>query len=308
MTVVETFDHPGLIYRTFDEYLYGTTTFVRSAVEAGEPVLVAVPEPNLTRLREALSGLSGVDFADMAVAGRNPGRILPGVLLRFAAAHAGRRVAIIGEPIWPARTAVEYPACAAHEAMINAVFQGRDAAILCPYDATGLELSRLHDAWRTHPVMIVGGARRPSPWYADPFAAAADFNRPLPDVPAYADALAYHDVSCLTTIRRFVTGRATAAGLSADRADDLVAAVNELAENTLVHTSGGGAVSVWREPGLLVCQIDDHGYLADPFAGRIPPDPRTEGGRGLILAHQLCDLVRIHARDDGTSIRLHMGG
>ncbi|WP_229074701.1 sensor histidine kinase [Actinoplanes sp. DH11] len=303
------FDHPGLLYQTRDEYLRGTTAFVRDAVGAGDAVLVAVPGPNLLLLREAFAGLglgAEITFADMAVDGRNPGRIIPDVLLRFAARHSGRRVSIIGEPIWPGRSDVEYPACAAHEAMINAVFAGRDAAILCPYDASGLDQPRLHDAWRTHPVMIVGGGRRPSPWFADPYLTAEAFNRPLPPVPPRAGVLTYTLPSELSTIRRFVASRALAAGMPADRADDLVTAVNELAENTIAHTTGGGSVSVWLEPGVLVCQVDDSGHLADPLAGRIPPPPRVEGGRGLLLAHQLCDLVRIHSRPAGTSIRVHV--
>jgi anti-sigma regulatory factor (Ser/Thr protein kinase) len=301
------FDHPGLLYHTADEYLEATTRFVRQAAGAGQPVLVAVPGPNLTRLRDALGDLGGaVTFADMTVAGRNPGRIIPGVLLAFAKKHARRRVAIIGEPIWPERTAVEYPACAAHEAMINAVFAGRDAAILCPYDADRLQGSRLHDAWRTHPTMITAGGRRASPWYQDPVATAADFNRPLPAVPAEAVRLPYAAPAALAEVRDFVAARATAAGLCGERVDDLVVAVNELAENTLRHTASGGTVSVWAEADYLVCQIDDRGRLTDPLAGRIPPPVDVAGGRGLVLANLLCDLLRIHTRPDGTTIRLHM--
>jgi hypothetical protein len=81
------FDHPGLLYRDTGEYLAGTTGFVRAAVAAGDPVLVAVPGSNLELLRGALADVADrVRFADMAVAGRNPGRIIPGVLLAFAAA------------------------------------------------------------------------------------------------------------------------------------------------------------------------------------------------------------------------------
>jgi len=301
------FDHPGLIYRSSDEYLQATTRFVRQATDAGQPVLVAVPGPNLTLLRDALHDLSGaVTFADMSVAGRNPGRIIPGVLLAFAATHARRRVAIIGEPIWAERTSVEYPACAAHEALINAVFAGRDAAILCPYDATRLQPDRLHDAWRTHPVMITGGRRRPSPWYQDPLTTAAGFNQPLPDPPPDAARVPYTTPTALIEIRRFIAAHARAAGLPDDRVDDLVLAVNELAENTLRHTDHGGTATLWTEDGHLVCQITDHGRLTDPLAGRIPPPSEVAGGRGLVLANLLCDLVRIHAGPDGTTIRLHM--
>jgi anti-sigma regulatory factor (Ser/Thr protein kinase) len=300
------FDHPGLLYRDRGEYLAGTTGFVRAALAEDDPVLVAVPGPNLDLLRGALADVADrVRFADMAVAGRNPGRIIPGVLLAFAAAHPGRRVWIIGEPIWPGRTEFEYPACAAHEALINAVFVDRDAAILCPYDVAGLDGAAVRDAWRTHPVMVDGGARRPSGAYADPLVTAAGFNLPLPPVPPGAASMAYDSELRLAAVRRFVRGQADGV-LDTDRADDLVLAANELTANTIEHAAGGGRISVWAEPGRLACQIDDGGHLSDPLAGRIVPLPQTAGGRGLILANQLCDLVRIHTTGEGTSIRLHM--
>lgn len=302
-----TFDHPGLLYRGADDYLTGTTAFVRKAVTSGDAVLVAVPGPNLTALRDALADVAGsVIFADMAVAGRNPGRIIPGVLLAFAAAHPGRRVSIIGEPIWAGRSDLEYPACAQHEALINAAFAGRDAAILCPYDVGALGQAALHDAWRTHPFMIASGRRRPSPSYADPFATAARFNQPLPPIPPAAEQLTYRGPADLGRVRTFAAARAADAGLPPDRADDLVIVANELAENTIVHAGGDGTIAIWAEDGHLSCQIDDEGYVADPMAGRIPAPPHTEGGRGLLLAHHLCDLVRIHTTGAGTSIRVHI--
>ena len=109
--------------------------FIRDGLAAGEPVAVAVPGPNLRLIRDALGAdAAQVLLRDMTVAGRNPGRIIPTVLLAFANAHPGRRVRLIGEPIWPGRSAAEYPACAQHEALINAAFAGRPATILCPYN------------------------------------------------------------------------------------------------------------------------------------------------------------------------------
>lgn len=305
--VPRSFDHPALFYCGTAEYLAGTTQFVRAALRDGDAVLVAVPGANLALLRHALADVADrITFADMAVAGRNPGRIIPGVLLAFAGAHSDRRVSIIGEPVWPGRTDLEYPACAAHEALINAVFAERDAAILCPYDAAGLNPPVLADAWRTHPVVLADGAARMSDRYTDPLITAAGFNTALPPVPPDAPVLTYHDEPALAAVRRFVQRHAAAAGLSGDPLDDLVLAANELTANTLEHTDGGGSVTIWAEPDLVVCQVHDRGHLADPLAGRIPPAPGAEGGRGLLLAHQLCDLVRIRTADDGTTIRLHM--
>ena len=88
-----------------------------------------------------------VRTADMSVAGRNPGRIIGTVLSAFVREHTGRRVRIIGEPIWAGRSTDEYPACAEHEALINVALGSSPAYILCPYDVTHLD----RGARRRHP-------------------------------------------------------------------------------------------------------------------------------------------------------------
>ncbi|GAA0487315.1 anti-sigma regulatory factor [Paractinoplanes deccanensis] len=303
MRTVIGFHHPALLYARSEEYVAAVSGFARAAVANGDPVLIAVPGTNLELLRGALADLGDrVAFADMAVAGRNPGWIIPGVLLRFAADHPGRRVSIVGEPIWRGRSAMEYPACAAHEALINEAFDGRDATILCPYDVRRLDPSVVADAWATHPTMIENGVSRDSDRYADPVVTAAAFNQPLPVPPAHAATLVYGETPA--AVRCFVRRHATA-HLPEDRAEELVLAVSEVAANTVRHAGGRGTVSYWTEPGLVVCQLHDNGHLTDPLAGRIvPPDIRYRGF-GLVLTNNLCDLVRIHTSPSGTTIRLH---
>jgi anti-sigma regulatory factor (Ser/Thr protein kinase) len=303
----EEFVHPALLYGDAGEYLAGTVPFVQDGLAAGEPVAVAVPTANLALLRDALGpDADRVLLRDMTVAGRNPGRIIPTVLLAFANAHPGQRVRIIGEPIWAGRSSAEYPACAQHEALINAAFAGRAATILCPYDTRLLDPAWVDDAHRTHPVMLTTTRRWDSPHYADPVAAAADFNRPLPDPPPGAATIGV-DVDALSAIRRFVAEQAAHAGLPPEAAMDLTIAVNELAANTVEHGGGAGELAVWREDGHLICQLRDTGHLKDPLAGRIPvPPDASGGGRGLLLVNQLCDLVRVHTTPDGTTIRIHV--
>jgi anti-sigma regulatory factor (Ser/Thr protein kinase) len=300
------FDHPALLYQDPDEYLAGTVPFVTGGLAAGDPVMVAVPGPNLELIRAGLGADAGrVRLHDMSVAGRNPGRILPGVLLAFAAAHPGRRVRIIGEPIWAGRSDLEYPACAQHEALINAAFDGRDAAILCPYDVGRLDRQVVDDAYRTHPVMVDAKTRWESPAYGDPAAVAADFNRPLPDPPAWATTIVVA-LGALGAVRELVTERAATAGLDSERIADLAMAVNEVAANSVEHGGGSGRLAVWAENGYLVCQVTDAGHITDPLAGRMLPPADQPGGRGLVLVNQVCDLVRVHTSPDGTTIRLHM--
>ncbi|MFG2007106.1 anti-sigma factor RsbA family regulatory protein [Spirillospora sp. NPDC048911] len=299
----EPFHHPALFYRGAAEYLAGTVPFLREGLDAGEPVAAAVPEPNLALLRAELgAAASRVRLLDMGRAGRNPGRIIPGVLRAFADAHPGRRVRIIGEPIWAGRSDTEYPACLQHEALINLAFAGRAVSILCPYDAGALRPHVLADAAETHPVLVDAGGERASDRYAAT-EVVDGCNAPLPEPDAPA-VLAY-DGASLGKARDLVVDQAIRAGLSPDRVLDVELAVNELTGNTLLHGGGQGTLRVWTEGGQLVCEVHDRGHVTDPLAGRRPVAPTTAGGRGLLLVNQLADLTRMHTRPGGTTVRIY---
>jgi anti-sigma regulatory factor (Ser/Thr protein kinase) len=83
-------------------------------------------------------------------------------------------------------------------------------------------------------------------------------------------------------------------------------AVNEVATNAVIHGGGPGTLRVWQERGCVISEVSDPGQLTDPLAGRIPPGPNSEHGRGLLLVNYLCDLVRVHTDATSTTIRLHM--
>lgn len=304
-TTEETFTHPALFYRSEAEYTDRTVAFVREGLAAGEPVAVAVPGPNLELVRGGLGAdARDVTFLDMTEAGRNPGRIIPGVLRAFADAHARVRVRIVGEPIWAGRSAAEYPACAQHEALINAAFAGRPATILCPYDETRLAANVLADALATHPTVIAQGDARASEAY-DWRAVVARYNEPL-TCPPDAGVLAF-GAGELPEARRFAVDRAASLGLAGRRLQDAELAVAELTTNSVVHGGGGGTLAVWAEAGQVVCEVRDGGRLTDPLAGRRPAEPGQIGGRGLLLVHYVADLVRVHTTDGGTAVRFCLG-
>ncbi|MEU4046414.1 anti-sigma factor RsbA family regulatory protein [Streptomyces antibioticus] len=304
-TATTAFAHPALFYRGEREYLDGIVPFVREGLKDGEPVAVAVPAPRLSALREALGAdASAVQLVDMRVAGRNPGRIIPTVLRAFADRHRDTPVRIVGEPIWPGRSGLEYPACVQHEALINLAFHGRAVTILCPYDADRLDGTALTDARATHPVVLSAGTAAASPSYA-PEAVVARYNRPLPPPPPSADRVAFA-AEDLSDTRHRAVGRAGRLGLTGVRSEDFALVVAELTTNSVVHGGGSGTLHLWAEGSSLVCQVRDGGHLGDPLAGRRPAAPDRPGGRGLLLVHRLCDLVRVHTTPGDTTVRVYL--
>jgi anti-sigma regulatory factor (Ser/Thr protein kinase) len=316
MRLVDPFVHPAVLYRGEAEYVTALVPFIRAGLEAGDPVAVAVPGPRLRLLRDALRAIGPVtggaenpadqvQWIDMTVAGRNPGRIIPGVLRAFADSHpdAGR-IRIIGEPIWPGRSLVEYPACVHHEALINLAFAGRAVSILCPYDAAGLDPIALTDAAATHPLLIDNGEEQASAAYA-PEKMIDECNLPLDHLDADDVATLDFDAGNLAQARAFAAEHAARLGLPTDRVLDLEVAVNELAANSLVHGGGHGTLRVWAEDAHLLCQVDDGGHLEDPLAGRLPVGLGSDGGRGLLLVHHIADLVRVHTTPGSATFRLY---
>ncbi|MEU0271706.1 anti-sigma factor RsbA family regulatory protein [Streptomyces sp. NPDC006307] len=304
VTVEDPFVHPALFYRGDRQYVAGTVPFILDGLDGGEPVAVAAPPDRLELIQGELGDrASEVHFVDMTRAGRNPGRIIPGVLRAFADSRGPGRIRIIGEPIWPGRTEVEYPACVQHEALINAAFTGRDVTILCPYDADGLDGHVLADALETHPVVLDDSGEAVSAAY-DPEQVIARYNTAL-SAPPRAASYAFGSGG-LPAVRHFAVEQGRRLGLTDMRSQDLALAVAELTTNSVVHGAGEGVLRIWAEGGQVVCEVHDGGRLTDPLAGRRPPPPHQPGGRGLLLVHHLSDLVRFHTGDNGTTIRFYL--
>ncbi|MGH2891223.1 MAG: anti-sigma factor RsbA family regulatory protein [Solirubrobacteraceae bacterium] len=295
--------HPALFYGDDDDYLDGVASFVRDGLDAGEPVLVAVPGRRVELVRSELDGSSEqIELVDMAMLGRNPSRIIPTVRA-FTDSHPGRRTRFVGEPIWPGRSPAEIREATRHEALLNLAFAQTATTILCPYDTAGLDEQVLDDARRTHPHVIRSSRQQASSDYAGSALATAT----LPPRPDDAEQITF-DVDGLAGLRRFVAERAAGYQLPPQRAQELVLAVHELAANTVRHSRHPtGTLAIWRasDTGAMICEITDRGCIDDPLAGRSLPPAHAAGGRGLWLVNQICDLVELHSGADGTTIRLH---
>jgi len=305
---VERFSHEALLYADMDEYLAGTLSFIREGIAAAEPILVVVGAPKIAALTARLGADAGrVQFKDMAEVGANPARIIP-AWHRFVESHAGsgRPFRGIGEPIYPERSPAELVECQRHEALLNVAFDGGPTwRLLCPYNTTALPLEVIEEAQRSHPYVAYDHTYAASGLYPEVVTAGASFTAPLPEPAALRATLTFNRQG-LRPVRRLVSIQAARAGFTSQPIADLVLAVEEVAANSIEHGGGSGTLRVWRDGDVLVCEVRDRGHFDDPMADRRRPAPEKDGGRGLWLANQLCDLVQVRSLPTGTTVRLHM--
>jgi anti-sigma regulatory factor (Ser/Thr protein kinase) len=296
--------HDAMFYSSDEEYVAGIQGFVGSGLDTGGSVLIAVPEPKLALLREALADLGDrVHFLDMREAGINPARIIP-LIETFIDEQPGRPVRFVGEPIWAGRTKAETVECLRHEGLINEAFADGAVHILCPYDTRELTPDLLAGARRTHPTLLQKAGRCPSDDYVDPLETYSAVDHPLPEPSAMPKHVSVGDG--LVTFRSTVKEQAQSVGLGSDRLARFLIAANEAAANTLVHAGGNGLARIWHDEHELVCEVSDAGVIHDPLVGRRVPPPDRPGGRGVWLMNQLSDLVELRSGTPGTVVRIHM--
>ena len=307
--VAHGFRHEALFYSGEDGFLAGTLPFIRDGVASGEPIIVAVNSDKIELLKSRLNSTADrVLFADMRELGRNPALILP-AWQDFVSENAtnGRRLRGIGEPIFAERGAAELAECQHHESLLNLAFgRGPSWWLMCPYDTAALDPSVLAGAERNHPVIEEDGVERESDAYREPAATRAPFAGRLPDPPVTPAEVTFDSPDDLEAMRRFVTEQAAAEGVTSERADGLVLAVDEVITNALRHGGGRGTVRAWSQDGGVVCEVADTGTITEPLVGRVRPDLDRPDGRGLWIANNFCDLVQIRSSRAGTVVRCHL--
>jgi anti-sigma regulatory factor (Ser/Thr protein kinase) len=302
---VDRFEHEALFYRGDDDFLGALVPFVREGLQADEAIVVVEPRPRLDLLREALGDdVASVEFLDMTDIGANPARII-GVWATALETHTavGRRLRGVGEPAFPGRRAVELLECQLHELLLNHAFDdGPGWRLLCPYDEEHLPRSVSQGAVRTHPVHTTASGRLPSGSYAAGGHVEA-FGAQLPQAgdPVLRGVFGEGDIPAT---RRTVAQWARSCGLPAERVEVLELAASELATNSVRYGGGTGTLAMWLEPGAAVVEFSDAGAVLDPLVGRLSPPLEQEGGRGLYLVNQLCDLVQLRSSARGTTVRI----
>lgn len=295
--------HESLLYRGRSELEDAVREFVKAGAAAGEPVLAAVPRANLDWLPDALrEDAATVRFEDMNEIGRNPACLLP-MIEDWLDAHDGRAW-VISEPMWPGRSYAETAECLRHEALLNHALAGSAARILCPYVAEHLETVVLEGAESTHPLLRDAAGSRPSQRYEDPLRGSLNDRWPMDDPTEPTSEHIF--AGDLRSLRRAVDADPFLGGLSRERREDLVFAVNEAATNAVKHGDGRCTTRLWRDGRSVVSEVSFDTPLPDVLAGRRRPAPDALSGRGLWLINQVCDLVQLRTGGAGTTLRMHV--
>lgn len=302
--------HQALLYGSKEEFLAGAVPFIRDGLDCDDPIQIATTGRNASWLRAELGAdARHVTFCENSQWYRHPVRALAALdrVVR-ALGGGGRRLRIIREPLWAARTEPERTEWARHESLVNEALAAASASFVCTYDIGVVASEVLAQVARTHPELVVNGSPWPSPNYTDPAVFNAECDRsPLPEPPPSALRLAFDCVGQLATLRTFITSYATWAGAARPSVEQFVQAVDEVATNAIEHGGESGVLRIWTDQQMISCEVRDTGLgLHDPLAGHLPPPPGRADLRGLWLARQFCDRVEVRSDLAGTTVRLHL--
>jgi anti-sigma regulatory factor (Ser/Thr protein kinase) len=303
------FGHEAFFYWGNQEFLDGVLAFVREGLERDEALVVAEPTGRLELLRDTLGDDGqGVRWVDMTRVGQNPGRLVAVWTTELTATRdAGRQLRGVGEPAWVGRRPQELAECHVHELLLNAAFDGGPGwRLMCPYDERALPAATVAAAHRSHPEWSSLAARGRTGNAAGAVLQgdlAEALAGPLP--PAVGAVLrGPFGPGDVPAVRHTVATWARSCGLPVDQVELLELAASELATNAVRHGGGSGTVAMWEERGAVVLEFSDAGVVTDPLAGRRIPEPDGQGGAGLYLLHQLCDLLQLRTSAAGTTVRV----
>jgi anti-sigma regulatory factor (Ser/Thr protein kinase) len=111
----------------------------------------------------------------------------------------------------------------------------------------------------------------------------------------------------ITVLRHEITARLNT-GLLGDRLPGFVLAINEVITNVVLHAGGQGRIVLWVTETVVHCTVTDSGPGIPEQFRRPPavPEAFEVGGRGIWLAHQLCDDVTMATGPIGTTIGLSL--
>jgi anti-sigma regulatory factor (Ser/Thr protein kinase) len=288
--------HEALFFASQQTLVEASVPWLRRGLDAGEVIALACDAENNAVLSAALGDHPAV-------------RVLPQeriyhkaidavafyhelILTAVAADHA--RVRVLGEVAFDA-SARGREEWLRFEAVCNHALASLPLWSVCAYYTPDLPQSLVDTALATHPwLRTADGATAANPDYVAP-GRLLDGATSLPPTPDGEDAtVVLAHAGDLGELRDWLRARLEDVDTTAERAETVVLAVNEVAGNGLRHGRPPVRVTLWATPAHIWCDVTDSGPgITDPLAGYTPPDPfrPAEHGAGLWITRRLCDEV-----------------
>jgi anti-sigma regulatory factor (Ser/Thr protein kinase) len=290
-------DHSAFLYDSDAEYLAVLLPFLRDGLAREYGLAVATSPARITLLRDAL----GTDARTVVFLPDEEWHVRPARtigawarLLSLATKRGRPRTRLVGQVPFGAAP----QSWIRFESVLNAALADATADLLCPYDRREVTAEVADSAGRTHPRLH----GEPTDAYLKPEVLLDQVPEPsiaAPGPPLVRLPIGDTVAGLRETVRSWAAGH-----LPADRLDDLLLAVNEVATNGVRHGGPERSLAVWATPEAVICEVADNGVLGpSPLAGYLPPVRGVPGGMGLWLVRQVCDAVHIAVSGGGTRVR-----
>ena len=176
------FRHEALFHRGDDALLAGTLPFIEEGLALGHAVMVAVPEPRLALVRDALGPGARGHPGRHGAAGAQPRAHHP-ALQQFIDKEGrhGRALRGVSEAVWPGRHPADRTSAGCTRAC-STWPSTRDPPVLrCPYDVPGWT-PQARCAEANHPWLVEDRARA-EPHLPGPASGSVALGRDLPPLP-----------------------------------------------------------------------------------------------------------------------------
>jgi anti-sigma regulatory factor (Ser/Thr protein kinase) len=301
--------HEALFFASQEALLEASVPWLRGGLDAGEVIALACDAENDAVLSAALGDHPAV-------------RVLPQeriyhkavdavafyhelITTAVAADHASVRVLAEVAFDTSARGREEW---LRFEAVCNHALASLPLWSVCAYSTPALPQSLVDTALVTHAwLRTADGTTAPNPDYIAP-GRLLNGAAPLPPTPDGDTAtVVLAHTGDLGELRDWLRARLEDVDTTAERAETVVLAVNEVAGNGLRHGRPPVRVTLWVTPAHISCDVTDSGPgITDPLAGYAPPDPLrpADHGAGLWITRRLCDEVMTARDHTGFTVRL----
>jgi transcriptional regulator with XRE-family HTH domain len=164
-------NHSAFPYGSDDQFRATVGPFLTEGMERSEALLAVTTATNIELLREHLGkDARRVEFIEASGFYSTPVAALE-AYRAFSDAQVKRGAAwvrVVGEPVWPGRSADEIRIWTRYESLFNLLFATSPLTAICPYDVRSVAPEIVRQAQVTHPHTVGDGGISPSLDYTDP--------------------------------------------------------------------------------------------------------------------------------------------